>query len=71
MKVFFYTLGCKVNQYESQSLSELLNKFGYETVGKDENADVLTPAPLRPNRTEKPVRPCAALKGITRTPSLF
>ncbi len=40
MKVFFYTLGCKVNQYESQSLSELLNKFGYETVGKDENADV-------------------------------
>ena len=40
MKVSFYTLGCKVNQYESQSLSELLNKFGYETVGKDENADV-------------------------------
>lgn len=40
MKVSFYTLGCKVNQYESQSLSELLYKFGYETVGKDENADI-------------------------------
>ena len=40
MKVSFYTLGCKVNQYESRSLSELLNKFGYETVGKDESADV-------------------------------
>lgn len=40
MKVSFFTLGCKVNQYESQSLSELLNKFGYETVGKDEGADV-------------------------------
>lgn len=40
MKVAFYTLGCKVNQYESQSMSELLNKFGYETVGKDEDADV-------------------------------
>lgn len=40
MKVAFYTLGCKVNQYESQSLSELLNKFGYETAGKDEPADV-------------------------------
>ncbi len=40
MKVAFYTLGCKVNQYESQSLSELLNKFGFETVDKDENADV-------------------------------
>lgn len=40
MKVAFYTLGCKVNQYESRSLSELLNRFGYETVGKDESADV-------------------------------
>ncbi len=40
MKVAFYTLGCKVNQYESQSMSELLKKFGYETVNKNEIADV-------------------------------
>lgn len=32
MKVKFYTLGCKVNQYESQAISEALAKRGYETV---------------------------------------
>ncbi len=32
MKVKFYTLGCKVNQYESQTISEALAKRGYETV---------------------------------------
>ncbi|MBR6568653.1 MAG: tRNA (N(6)-L-threonylcarbamoyladenosine(37)-C(2))-methylthiotransferase MtaB [Clostridia bacterium] len=32
MKVKFYTLGCKVNQYESQAISEALSKRGYETV---------------------------------------
>lgn len=40
MKVSFYTLGCKVNQYESQVMSENLAKHGYETVSLKENADV-------------------------------
>ncbi|MCM1363919.1 MAG: tRNA (N(6)-L-threonylcarbamoyladenosine(37)-C(2))-methylthiotransferase MtaB [Faecalibacterium sp.] len=40
MKVAFYTLGCKVNQYESQAMSETLAKNGYEIVGSDENADI-------------------------------
>lgn len=39
MKVKFYTLGCKVNQYESQALSEALSEKGYETV-TDDTADV-------------------------------
>ncbi len=39
MKVKFYTLGCKVNQYESQAISEALAKIGYETV-TDGNADI-------------------------------
>ncbi|MBQ7116939.1 MAG: tRNA (N(6)-L-threonylcarbamoyladenosine(37)-C(2))-methylthiotransferase MtaB [Clostridia bacterium] len=39
MKVKFYTLGCKVNQYESQAISEALAKRGYETV-TDGNADI-------------------------------
>ncbi|MBQ3136508.1 MAG: tRNA (N(6)-L-threonylcarbamoyladenosine(37)-C(2))-methylthiotransferase MtaB [Clostridia bacterium] len=39
MKVKFYTLGCKVNQYESQAISEALSKRGYETV-TDGNADI-------------------------------
>ncbi|MFI3142368.1 MAG: tRNA (N(6)-L-threonylcarbamoyladenosine(37)-C(2))-methylthiotransferase MtaB [Clostridia bacterium] len=40
MKVSFYTLGCKVNQYESQVMSETLAKHGYETVSTKEKADV-------------------------------
>lgn len=40
MKFSFYTLGCKVNQYESQALGELLLKFGYEAASEGENTDV-------------------------------
>lgn len=40
MKVKFYTLGCKVNQYESQAMAEQLFKRGYEIVTGNENADV-------------------------------
>ena len=32
MKTAFYTLGCKVNQYESQAMEELFRRRGYETV---------------------------------------
>ena len=40
MKIAFYTLGCKVNQYESQAMSEKAAANGYETVTADEEADV-------------------------------
>lgn len=40
MKVKFYTLGCKVNQYESQAISEALTKKGFE-ITTDKNADVI------------------------------
>lgn len=40
MKVKFYTLGCKVNQYESQAMAEQLIKHGYEVVSGKEKADV-------------------------------
>lgn len=40
MKASFYTLGCKVNQYESQFMSELLQKAGFEIVGSNEDADI-------------------------------
>ena len=39
MKVKFYTLGCKVNQYESQAIGEALKKRGFE-ITNDKNADV-------------------------------
>lgn len=39
-KAAFYTLGCKVNQYETEAMSELFEKSGYEIVAFEEYADV-------------------------------
>lgn len=39
-KVAFYTLGCKVNQYETDSMKAIFENAGYEIVGYDELADV-------------------------------
>lgn len=39
-KAAFYTLGCKVNQYESESMAELLKNDGYEIVKFEDYADV-------------------------------
>lgn len=39
-KVAFYTLGCKVNQYETEAMLELFEKEGYEQVNSEEYADV-------------------------------
>lgn len=40
MKIAFHTLGCKVNQYETQALKEKFQNRGYEIVGEDDFADV-------------------------------
>ncbi|MBQ5824259.1 MAG: tRNA (N(6)-L-threonylcarbamoyladenosine(37)-C(2))-methylthiotransferase MtaB [Clostridia bacterium] len=40
MKAAFYTLGCKVNQYETQALSETLMREGFEIVPHSEDADI-------------------------------
>lgn len=40
MKVSFYTLGCKVNQYETQSMREQFSSAGYEIAEEGERADV-------------------------------
>lgn len=39
-KVAFYTLGCRVNQYETEAMSEQFEKHGYEIVDFDKMADV-------------------------------
>jgi threonylcarbamoyladenosine tRNA methylthiotransferase MtaB len=39
-KVAFYTLGCKVNQYETEAMSELFKKENYDVVGSEDYADV-------------------------------
>ena len=40
MKVAFHTLGCKVNQYESEALAERFREKGHEIVGESDFADV-------------------------------
>ncbi|MDR0851459.1 MAG: hypothetical protein LBN36_03075, partial [Clostridiales Family XIII bacterium] len=39
-RVAFYTLGCKVNQYETQLLSERFQRLGFEVVDETDFADV-------------------------------
>ncbi|CEH33193.1 tRNA (N(6)-L-threonylcarbamoyladenosine(37)-C(2))-methylthiotransferase MtaB [Romboutsia lituseburensis] len=39
-KVAFYTLGCKVNQYETEAMLEMFEKEGYTQVDSEEFADV-------------------------------
>ena len=38
--VAFHTLGCKVNQYETEAMEELFEKNGYSIIDQDEAADV-------------------------------
>lgn len=38
--VSFYTLGCKVNQYETQMLKERFSDAGYDIAGEEEFADI-------------------------------
>ena len=40
-KLTTYTLGCKVNQYETQAIIELFEEAGYTSVSVDDVADVL------------------------------
>ena len=39
-KVAFYTLGCKVNQYETDSMRAIFEKDGFCVVEFDEIADI-------------------------------
>ncbi|MBE5766045.1 MAG: tRNA (N(6)-L-threonylcarbamoyladenosine(37)-C(2))-methylthiotransferase MtaB [Clostridiales bacterium] len=40
MKIAFHTLGCKVNQYDSEAMLESFERAGYEVVPFDSEADV-------------------------------
>lgn len=39
-KIAFFTLGCKVNQYETEAISEMFRNDGYEVVDFEQFADV-------------------------------
>lgn len=40
MRIAFHTLGCKVNQYETEALKEIFAKREHEIVGEEESADL-------------------------------
>ncbi len=40
IKVAFHTLGCKVNQYETEAMEELFEKSGYKIVDFSDIADI-------------------------------
>ena len=40
MRVAFHTLGCKVNQYETEAMRQQFVKAGFESVGEEDFADV-------------------------------
>ncbi len=40
MRIAFYTLGCKVNQYETELLSSLFHREGFDIVPFEDEADV-------------------------------
>ncbi len=40
MRAAFHTLGCKVNQYETEAIKESFIKRGFEIVGEEDPADV-------------------------------
>ena len=49
MKIAFYTLGCKVNQYETQAMEQMMTARGHELVpSRGRRTPMLsTPAPSR------------------------
>ena len=40
MKIFFHTLGCKVNQYETQEMRENAERNGYFVTEDENEADI-------------------------------
>ena len=40
MRVYFHTLGCKVNQYETQSMRELFERLGHTASDSAAEADI-------------------------------
>ena len=66
MRFAFYTLGCKVNQYDTEAMLELFERAGYVSVPFDSEADVYlintcTVTGTGDQKSEKMIRSCARL----------
>lgn len=73
MKAWFHTLGCKVNQYETQAMRHLLEEADYETAeftpGQPDVGEavlVINSAPLRVKVTASYASCCAASAATIR-----
>ena len=47
MKVAFYTLGCKVNHYETAAMAELFAAAGHQVVDFSEPVEPISSTPAR------------------------
>ena len=58
MRIAFYTLGCKVNQYETQLLKEHFKELSYEECSPREKADVyiVNSCTVTSHSNKKPIR---------------
>ncbi len=67
MKVAIYTLGCKVNQYETQALERELVLRGHDLTGFDQRADayIVNTCTVTPKATGSPDRPSAGPEHAT------
>ena len=55
MRIAFYTLGCKVNQYETQALEQLFTQRGHTLVPFDGDADAYV---INMPQWQEPARHC-------------
>lgn len=56
MKFAFYTLGCKVNLFETQALTQLVIKRGHEVVEKDADAVIVNTCTVTSSSDHKNIR---------------
>ena len=71
MKIAFYTLGCKANQFETQALERLFTEKGHEIVPFDSFADVYvvntcTVTALSDKKSRNAARKCKKINPAAR-----
>lgn len=73
MKAAFYTLGCKVNQYETEYMAELLRNAGFEIVKENDEADyyIVNSCTVTATADQKQERASENLKETIQTQQLF
>ena len=63
MRIAIYTLGCKVNQYETQAMETILRQRGHSLVDFESPADAYIINTCTVTATRNPARPSAGPGG--------